>query len=291
MILWLLLIVFLVLFMQNPYIVNEMLMNEPPSRVHLFGTDAIGRDVYSRVLTGVGYSFAIMAIAISLALVIGVTVGIIAALSPKWLGERVIVVVDFITSLPSIFYILLIVSLIQPSIWTLGMIIGCCSWMTIARQVRIILLAERQQLYVEMAKQIGTTRWHRVIRYYVPVLLPIISTTAIQEAIHAILTEATISFLGFGLAINTPTLGNLLIDAQTYFLIGAWWNVLFPGIFIGLMIGFLLHFKNVIFKGGFVHDSRPTRNNPLFGKNTRTRCVIYFKCWREGRSNRKKWDW
>lgn len=286
MVLWLLLLGLLLLFWQNPYAINPGAANMPPSLAYLFGTDALGRDVLSRVVAGFVNSLAITAIAIGIALVIGIAVGLITALSPKWLGERIVVCVDFMNSLPTIFYILLLASLIQPNLWTLGVIIGCCSWMTIARQVRIVLLAERQQPYILMAKQIGTTKLHRVRRYYIPMLVPIISVTVIQEAIHAILTEATISFLGLGIPINMPTLGNLLIDAQTYFLLGAWWNVLFPGLFICLALCLLLQLKKFIQKGGRGNVASTAANGSLWGGFYRTRRFFFVAGWRKGRANR-----
>ena len=216
-------VVAIFLLMKDPYMLFPT-VNMPPSISHVMGTDALGRDVFSRIVLGLGYSISILLIAITIAVVIGISVGFFCSLMPR-AGHYIVAIVDFMNSLPSVIYILLIASLIEPSIWSLGIIIGCCSWMMIARQTRMVLLKEKQEPYIQMAQQIGTTTWHRVYNYYIPALYPVISITVVHEAIHIILAEATISFLGFGLPLNVPTLGNLLIDAQSYFLLGSWWNI------------------------------------------------------------------
>lgn len=246
----LLVLIVIVIMNVQPNFVYDNALNMPPSFAHIFGTDALGRDVWSRTIVATCYSIVMMLSALLVALVIGVSVGVISGLSSKKVGDYVMIVVDFMNSLPNIVYVLLIVSLLKPTIWTIPIIIGCCSWMTIARHVRMTLLKERQLATIQMAKQIGTTKWHRFKRYYVPAVLPVVSMTAVQEAMHMLFTETTISFLGFGLPLNTPTLGNLLIDAQQYFLLGSWWNIVFPGLCLAAISIALLQVKHFMVRGG-----------------------------------------
>ncbi len=284
-------IVMLIVLKGNPYEIHENAINAAPSLTHFFGTDALGRDVFSRTVVGAGYSLIMLLVAVAIAIIIGVGVGTISSLTPRWLGDKIILVLDFMNSLPSIVYILLAVSFIEPTFWTIPLIIGFCSWMTIARQVRMTLLKEQQQPYIQMAKQIETSWWHRLRYYYLPALYPVLGITAIHEAIHVLFAEATISFLGFGLAVNTPTLGNLLTNAQSYFLMGAWWNILFPGLFIAAITYYFLHIKKSLLWGGERHVTSKRSFRLFGGKLYRKQRNISNKSWRENHSYREKWDW
>ena len=287
----LILLTVLLFFIKDPYEMFGNMINSAPSFAHLFGTDAFGRDLLSRTIVGLGYSLGIMLMALLIAIVIGVLVGLASSLLPRWIGDWFMVVLDFLNSLPSIVYILILASLLEPTIFTLAFIIGCCSWMTMARQVRMMLLKEKQQAYVQMAKQIETTPLHRVVNYFIPAIYPVVAVTAIHEAIHIVLAEATISFLGLGLPVNTPTLGNLLMDAQNYFLVGAWWNVLFPGLFIGAIVMTLLRLKERLVRGGDSIDSNKKSFHFLRWPKDHTKCNTQLAKRSNRRVNGQKWDW
>lgn len=287
----LIVIVVLIVLKGSPYEMYVGANNVAPSMTHFFGTDAFGRDVFSRTIAGAGYSIVMIVLAVSVALIIGLSVGVLSSLTPKWLGDKIIIVLDFMNSLPSIVYILLVASLIKPTLWTIPIMIGLCSWMTIARQVRMLLLKEQQQPYILMAKKIETTSWHRLMHYYIPAIYPVLGITVIHEAIHVLFAEATISFLGFGLAVNTPTLGNLLTDAQSYFLLGAWWNILFPGLFIAAITLYLLHLKKKYFEGGEQDAERKRAFRFLRGKLHRKKRNLSNQGGRQNRPYREKWDW
>ena len=230
-----LLVIVLVIFYKNPYTMHDVLQQEPTLKF-LFGTDGYGRDVFSRIVAGTFYSVSIALMSACIATILGVSIGLAAACLPKMLSEMLLNVIDLLNSLPSILYILVASAFVEPGIWQLAIIIGCASWMTIARTVRMLVFAEKEQMYVKFAKEYKTTIIYRISRYYLPVVRPVIGVLIINEWVHAILTEATISFLGLGLPTHTPTLGNLLLDAQNHLLLGYWWNVLFPGAVLALLV-------------------------------------------------------
>ena len=281
----------LLLLVLQPNAVYEEAVNMAPSLAHIFGTDLLGRDVFSRTIVATLFSIAMMICSLLVALIIGLTVGLVTGLGPKKIGDSIMTVVDFINSMPNIVYVLLMVSLIKPSFWTIPVIVGCCSWMTIARQIRMALLKERQLATIQMAKQIGTTRGFRIKRYYVPALLPVVSITAVQEGMHMLFTETTISFLGFGLPLNTPTLGNLIIDAQQYFLLGAWWNIVFPGIFLAAISILLLQLKRFMLRGEDYNVKRQTCKRILQWPFGRRKCKISATSRRKTDFNGEEWDW
>lgn len=281
-------VIVMILFVKDPYRLFPD-VNMPPSTAYFMGTDALGRDVFSRILVGFGYSVSIMLIAIVIAIIIGVSVGLVCSLMPR-VGHYVLAVVDFMNSLPSMIYMLLIASLVEASIWSLGVILGCCSWMMIARQTRIVLLKEKQEPYIQMALQLGTNKLHRIYKYYIPALYPVLSITIVHEALHIILAEATISFLGFGLPLNVPTLGNLLIEAQKYFLLGSWWNIVFPALAVMLLGLLLLKMKIILLKGGG-ENAHQTIQRLLRGTINRRQRRATYQAERQTTYNGQKWDW
>ena len=202
-----------------------------PNSVNWFGTDNLGRDVLSRLLNGAHISLTVGFIAVFVSLSIGVTVGAVAGYFGKWVDNIIMRAVDAIMCFPSFFLILTAVALLGPSIINIIFVIGLVSWTGTARLVRAEFLTLRETSYVQAARALGQRAPHIIFGHILPNAAAPILVTAVLGVPDAILTEAGLSFLGFGVQPPQATWGNIIADGKTYIL-DAWWLILFPGLAI-----------------------------------------------------------
>lgn len=212
----------------------------PPSAAHWLGTDNLGRDVLSRLLNGSYISLTVGFVAVAVSLFIGVTVGAISGYFGGWIDNIIMRVVDAILCFPSFFLILTAVALLGPNIMNIIVVIGLVSWTGTARLVRAEFLTLRETEYVRAAKALGIRTPGIIFRHILPNAAAPIIVTAVVGIPDAILTEAGLSFLGFGVQPPQATWGNIISDGKTY-LLDAWWLIVFPGmaIFIAALAFYL----------------------------------------------------
>ncbi len=205
----------------------------PPSKEHLLGTDNLGRDVLSRVLHGSYVSLYVGFVAVIVSLTIGVVVGAVSGYFGGWVDGLVMRMVDAIMCFPSFFLILTAVALLGPSITNIIVVIGLVSWTGTARLVRAEFLTLRESEYVRAARTLGQSRTRIIFRHILPNAAAPLFVSAVLGVPGAILTEASLSYLGFGVQPPQPTWGNIIADGKPY-LLDAWWLILFPGLAIML---------------------------------------------------------
>jgi len=215
-------------FPYNPNDTSLALKLQPPSFTHWAGTDNLGRDVFSRLLNGSYISLTVGFIAVAVSLSIGVFVGAISGFYRGWLDNVLMRTVDAIMCFPTFFLILTAVALLGPSIINIIVVIGLVSWTGTARLVRAEFLTLREMEYVRAARALGARTPGLIFRHILPNALAPIIVTAVVGIPAAILTEAGLSFLGFGVQPPQATWGNIITDGKTYFL-DAWWLIVFPG--------------------------------------------------------------
>jgi peptide/nickel transport system permease protein len=203
----------------------------PPNAVNWLGTDNLGRDVLSRLLNGAYISLTVGFVAVFVSLSIGVTVGAVAGYFGKWVDNLIMRVVDAIMCFPTFFLILTAVALLGPSIFNIIVVIGLVSWTGTARMVRAEFLTLRESAYVQAARALGLRGPRIIFRHILPNAAAPILVTAVLGVPEAILAEAGLSFLGFGVQPPQATWGNIIADGKTYIL-DAWWLILFPGLAI-----------------------------------------------------------
>jgi len=202
------------------------------------GTDDQGRDVFSTILYGLRISLFVGFAAVLLALVIGVTLGLIAGYVGGWPETIIMRSADVQLTFPSILVALLIFGVAkgftpveyrdQVAIWVLIVAIGLSDWVQFARVVRGATLVEKNKEYVQAARLIGRTGPAIMLRHILPnVLSPVLVIATISLAL-AIIAEATLSFLGVGAPPTQPSLGNLIRIGQGFLFSGEWWILLFP---------------------------------------------------------------
>jgi peptide/nickel transport system permease protein len=203
----------------------------PPNSVNWLGTDNLGRDVFSRLLNGAYISLTVGFVAVFVSLFIGVTVGAVAGYFGKWVDNLIMRAVDAIMCFPTFFLILTAVALVGPSLLNILVVIGLVRWTGTARLVRAEFLTLRESSYVQAARALGQRGWKIIFRHILPNAAAPILVTAVLGVPEAILAEAGLSFLGFGVQPPQATWGNIIADGKTYIL-DAWWLILFPGLAI-----------------------------------------------------------
>jgi len=188
--------------------------NELPSPRHLLGTDALGRDVFSRLIYGARISLTVALVVELIELLIGVTFGALAGYYGGKLDLVLMRVTDMMFAFPDILLAILIMSIAGPSIFNIFLALGLVGWPTMARVVRGQVLSLKEKEFVEAARAIGATDRHIILRHILPnTLSPIIVTVTVGMA-GVILAEATLSFLGIGVQPPQPSWGSMINDAR-----------------------------------------------------------------------------
>ncbi|HEU5300116.1 MAG TPA: ABC transporter permease [bacterium] len=207
----------------------------PPGRAHLLGTDTLGRDVLSRLLHGGQLSLRVGLVAVSIAAIGGTFLGLVAGYYGRWPDLLIMRFIDLLLAFPSVLLALAIIAILGPSLLNLMIAVGISATPGYARLVRGLVLSARENVYVEAAVAVGCSDGLVLRRHILPnVLAPVIVLATLGMA-GAILTGASLSFLGLGVQPPTPEWGVMLSDGRNY-LRRAWWITTFPGLAIMLTV-------------------------------------------------------
>lgn len=204
---------------------------QPPSSQFWLGTDALGRDVFSRLLYGARVSLWVGFVSVGLSMVIGVTLGLISGYFRGWVDEAIMRLVDIMLCFPSFFLILAVIAFLEPSLENIMVVIGLTSWMGVARLVRAETLSLRERDYVFAARLSGAGTPRILILHILPNAIAPVLVAATLGIAGAILTESALSFLGLGVQPPNPSWGNMLMDGKETLEIAPWLSV-FPGLAI-----------------------------------------------------------
>lgn len=220
----------------DPEALNIMNAYLPPlSGPHILGTDDLGRDVLTRLLHAGRISLSVGFAAMAVTIAVGALVGAFAAYLGGWAGALLMRFTDMVLCFPNIFLLLFVAAFVRPSLFSLVLIIGLTSWMEIARIVYGLVLSLKERDFVLAARLSGATSMRIVLRQILPnVIAPILVAASLNTA-NAILLEAYVSYLGYGIQPPTPSWGNMLTNAQSDLLIAPWLAI-FPGLAITLAV-------------------------------------------------------
>jgi peptide/nickel transport system permease protein len=214
-----------------PYEVNDVDVPnalQPPSGSHWFGTDELGRDVLSRVLVAIGTSMRIAVVSVTFAVVVGVTIGVLAGYRGGWIDTIFMRVVDVMFAFPVLLLALAVVAILGPGVTTTILAIGIVYTPIFARVARASTLSVRVEPFVQVSRAMGTGHLYILGRHILPNIAgPLIVQTSLSLA-FAILSEAALSFLGLGIQPPEPSLGRMIFDSQGFVTL-AWWMAVFPG--------------------------------------------------------------
>ncbi len=215
----------------DPNSINAWHVLAPPSWQHWFGTDELGRDVFSRVLYGSQISLKVGFVAIGIAVAIGTVVGLVSGFYSGIVDTFLMRLVDIMLCFPAFFLILAVITFLRPSIWYIMIVIGLTGWMGVARLVRAETLSIREMDYILAARCIGCSDVRIIFRHILPNAMSPVLVSATLGIAGAILTESALSFLGIGVQPPTASWGNILTSGKDYIEF-AWWLSLFPGLAI-----------------------------------------------------------
>src|SRR3989338_1891508 len=220
-----------------PYNPDEIVESQTlaPSLSHLFGTDDLGRDLFSSALHGARISLTVGFVAVLISVLIGTLFGAVSGYYGGFLDSVIMRFVDVMLAFPSIFLILAIQSMLTPNIYNVMAVIGLTSWMGVARLVRGEFLRIRELQYVEAARAIGCSDPRIIFRHILPNAQSPIIVAATLGMAGAILTESALSFLGLGVQPPMASWGNMLMDSQAYLFDAPWMSII-PGLLILLTV-------------------------------------------------------
>lgn len=221
----------------DPYKIDLTAYRAAPTPAHILGTDASGRDVFSRLLHGAQISLSVGVVAVSIYIVLGLSLGAISGFYGGVTDSVIMRLADIVMAFPTLVIIITIASVLGPSIYNVMLVIGLLGWPPIARIVRGMFLSLREQEFVVAARAVGVSDLRLIFRHIVPnVLAPVIVASTYGMA-SAILIEAGLSFLGLGVQPPTASWGNMLNAAQSITILdGLPWLWIPPGLMIALTV-------------------------------------------------------
>ncbi|GHV61959.1 peptide ABC transporter permease [Spirochaetia bacterium] len=201
----------------------------PPSLSHLFGTDYLGRDMFFRTIKGLSTSILIGALASAISACIALAFGLIAATAGDIADKIIAYFVDLFMGVPHMVLLILISFMMGKGLQ--GIIIGVAlsHWPNLTRVIRAEVLQVKEAQYVKTAGKLGKTKAQIAVQHIIPHVFPQFIIGLILLFPHAILHEAGITFLGFGLSVDTPAIGIILSESLKHIAAGMWWLVFFPG--------------------------------------------------------------
>jgi peptide/nickel transport system permease protein len=208
-----------------------------PNAKYLLGTDGLGRDVLSRIIFAGRISLSVGLISIMISTIVGVTLGSLAGYFGGWVDAVIMRVVDVVYCFPVMFLIITVSTMLKPSIFNVMAIIGLVSWTGTARLVRGEILRVRENEYIQATRALGAFDHTIIFQHILPnILAPILVQATLQTA-EAILTEASLSFLGVGVQQPVPSWGNMLYEAMSIMVLRFRpWIWLPPGLMILLTV-------------------------------------------------------
>ncbi len=207
----------------------------PPSARYIMGTDKLGRDVFSRAIMACRVSLPIGLFSMAISMVVGVSVGVIAAYYGGVVDNIMMRITDLFLSFPLFFLLLTIAALFGPNISTIIWMLGLTSWGSTARIMRGVVLSIKEMSYVESARVIGAKNGRIITHHILVNSLHIITVNATLTVAYAILTEGGLSYLGLGVQPPTPSWGNMMSEGRDILRIAPWVS-LYPGIFFFMIV-------------------------------------------------------
>lgn len=208
---------------------------QPPSAKYLFGTDELGRDIFSRVLYGTRISLQTALFAVGLALLIGVPLGAIAGASGGIVDEVIMRITDIFLSFPPLLLAIAIAAFLGPNLNNAMLAIAVSWWPWYSRLIRGQAVSIKERQFVRAAKAIGTPPLKIIFMHIVPNCIAPVIVQASMDLGGVILTAASLSFLGLGAQPPTPEWGLMVSTSRNYFL-NAWWYSIFPGLAIFITV-------------------------------------------------------
>ena len=209
--------------------------NQMPSLQHLFGTDWMGRDMFQRTIAGLGLSIMVGFIASAVSTFISIILGLFSSFN-KLADECVAGIIDLFGSIPHILLIILVSIMFGGGVYGVIMGVGLTHWTPLARVLRSEVKEIKTKEYVHLAQNLGKSKVWIALKHILPLIVSQIIVGVILMFPHAIMHEAAITFLGFGLPPHEPAIGVILSESMHYLSSGYWWLAFYPGVSLLLVV-------------------------------------------------------
>lgn len=221
----------------DPFYQDYSSLKVPPSADHWLGTDALGRDVWARLVYATRVSLSVGLVAVAIYTVIGTLLGAIAGYYGGWVDSVIMRLTDIVMTFPVLIIVITVVALIGPSLFNIMAVMGLLSWPSICRLVRGQILSLREEEFVLAAKALGASDFFIIFNHLLPNVIGPIVVAATFGIASAILTEASLSFLGLGVPPPQPSWGQMLTDAQKLTILSEMpWLWVPPGLMVSLTV-------------------------------------------------------
>lgn len=209
--------------------------NQSPSLTHIFGTDWIGRDMFFRTLKGLSISMKIGVLSSVISGIIAVVLGVIGPICGKRVDSVITWFIDLVLSVPHTLIIILISMAAGGGLKGIVMGVSLTHWTSLTRIIRAEVMQVKEADYTKIAKNFGKSNLYIAKNHILPHIIPQLLVGIVLIFPHAILHEASVTFLGFGLQSHEPAIGIILSEAMKYLTSGKWWLAFFPGLFLVLV--------------------------------------------------------
>jgi peptide/nickel transport system permease protein len=206
-----------------------------PGSSYLLGTDAIGRDMLSRIIYGARISLEVGLVSVALSSVVGTALGLVGGYYGGWWDEAMMRLADLQLSFPFILFALVVIAVLGPGLGRIIFVLAVTQWASYARLVRSEALAVKEADYIQAARALGIRDGRIIWRHMLPNVLGAVMVLATLSIANNILLEAALTFLGLGVDPAVPSWGGMLADSRNY-IQTAWWDSTFPGLAIMLAV-------------------------------------------------------
>lgn len=218
---------------KDPAYMDLMHYTLPPDTEFWFGTDTLGRDIFSCIWYGGRISLFIGFFSTAISTTIAVIYGTLSGIAPDWLDTLLMRLTEILLSVPSLLVIIFLQAILgDANVWSVSIVIGITSWYSIAKIVRTEVRQLRHSEYVIAAKCMGGGFFHILRCHYIPNFISSIMFMVVMNIRSAIVAESTLSFMGLGLPLGIISWGSMLSLAENALMTRAWWIILIPGIFL-----------------------------------------------------------
>ena len=230
---------------KDPTYMDLLNYNKAPDREFLFGTDSMGRDIFSMIWYGGRISLIIGGLSTVISTLIAVIVGAFSGMAPAWIDEAIMRFTEIFLSVPSLLLIILLQAIMgKATVLSLSFVIGVTSWTSIAKVVRTEVRQIRNSEFVIASRCMGGGFFHILWKHLAPNFFSAIMFMVIMNVRTAMMSEATLSFMGIGLPVEIITWGSMLSLAEKALMTGSWWIILIPGLFLVVTVLCLTNIGN-----------------------------------------------
>ena len=218
---------------KDPSYMDLMNANQAPSQQFLFGTDTMGRDIFTMIWSGGRISLFIGCVSTLISTVIAILFGGLSGIAPQWADTLLMRFTEIFSSIPNLLLVILLQAILgKANVLSVSLVIGVTSWASIAKVVRTEVRQIRSSDYVTASRCMGGGFFHVLGRHLTPNFLPAIQFMVVMNVRSAIVAESTLSFMGMGLPLETVSWGSMLSLAEKALLTGSWWMIIVPGGFL-----------------------------------------------------------